>query len=379
MKSTETLISSHTAEQLTDSGNTFAVLVDVIRTTVQICGLSELEAKAILHAWSRCNARVVSDQHTSQAFETLNRPVALSWTQFHENLVSWATLKAIESGRGELFMFHAAALSSPNSGATIVLTAESGTGKTTATLNLAKTLGYVTDETATFGADRKLYPYAKPLSLLPTSKQRPKTQYSPEDLNLLQPDIEPYVAAIAILDRDRTGETISPTFEPLPLAHALNQIIPQISSLPHLDRGLVQLCQQIDSLGGVIRLHYSEASELIHVVTELLASQRPHQIGVWSALDIGITGTEAQGAGYYRRVQVKDAILLGEEAAILMNEEYFVLSGIGPSIWKSLASWKSSSQLLDEIVAEHGRPPGAELMLDAQLGVLVEQGIVEQS
>jgi hypothetical protein len=379
MKSTQTLIASHTAEQLTDSDNTLAVLVDVIRTTVKIGGLSELEAKTILRAWSRCNARVVSDQHTSQAFETLNRPVALSWTQFHENLVSWATLKAIESGRGELFMFHAAALSCPNSGATIVLTAESGTGKTTATLNLAKALGYVTDETAAFGADRKLYPYAKPLSLLPTSKQRPKTQYSPEDLNLLLPDIEPYVAAIAILDRDRTGETISPAFERLPIADALKQIIPQISSLAHLDRGLVQLCQQIDSLGGVIRLRYSEASELIHVVTELLASQRPHQIGEWSALDIDITGTDAVGTGCYRRVHVNDAIWLGNETAILMNEEYFVLSGIGPSIWKSLSSWKSSAQLLEEIVAEHGRPSGADLMLNEQLGVLVKQGILEQS
>ncbi|QXQ09654.1 hypothetical protein [Paeniglutamicibacter sp. Y32M11] len=379
MKISENFIHSHASEELIESDSTHSVLIDVIRTTVQISGLSALEANIVLHTWARCDARLAIDSEATQDFETLNRPTSLSWTQFHENLVSWATLKAIESGRGELFMFHAAALSCPDTGATIILTAESGTGKTTATLNLAKALGYVTDETAAFGLDGRLHPYAKPLSLLPASKQRPKTQYSPEDLNLIHPNVEPYVAAIAILDRDRSGERITPTLETLPIAEALSQVIPQISSLAHLDRGLVQLCQQIDSLGGVIRLHYSEASDLTTVVNDLLASQWLHQVGEWTALEVGMSNTAAPTAGYYRRVQVDDAILLSNEIAILINEEYFVLSGIGPAIWQSLSSWKSSAELLDEIVAEHGRPSDAELMLNNQLAVLTDQGIVERS
>ncbi len=379
MKISEHLLAPHKAEELIESDSTHAVLIDVMKTTVQILGLSELEAKTILHAWARCNARLVSGPPMSQSLETISRPESSSWTQFHEDLVSWATLKAIESGRGELFMFHAAALSCPETGATIVLTAESGTGKTTATLNLAKTFGYVTDETAAFGPDRRLHTYAKPLSLLPTSKQRPKTQYSPEDLDLRHSNVEPFVAAIAVLDRDRTGETVSPTFETLPIADALRQIIPQTSSLANLDRGLVQLCRQIDSLGGVLRLHYSEASDLTNVVTDLLASPRLHQMSEWSALGVGITSSVAPGAEYYRRAQVDDAILLGSEIAILMNEEYFLLSGIGPAIWQSLSSWKSSAELLDEIEAEHGRPSGAELIFADQLEVLIGQGIVERS
>lgn len=379
MKISENLIHSHAGEDLNESDSAHAVLIDVIKTTVQISGLSELEANTVLHAWVRCNARLAIVSEANPALETLSRSSALSWTQFHENLVNWVTLKAIESGRGELFMFHAAALSCPDTGATIVLAAESGSGKTTATINLAKTFGYVTDETAAFSADQRLHPYAKPLSLLPASKQRPKTQYSPEDLNLMYPSVEPHVVSIAILDRDRSGERITPTVETLPIAEALSQVIPQTSSLANLDRGLVQLCQQIDSLGGVIRLHYSEASDLKAVVNDLLASPRLRQIGEWSALEVGITSTAAPAAGYYRRVLVHDAILLSSDIAILMNEEYFVLSGIGPTIWQSLSIWKSSADLLDEIVAEHGRPSGAESILADQLETLLAQGIIERA
>lgn len=358
---------------------TSAVLIDVLRATVKVDGLSTDEAEILLHTWSRCNARPLAAASPERALPTLARNDAVSWTQFHENLVSWITLRAIESGRGDLMMFHAAALSSPDSGAAIVLVAESGTGKTTATRNLAKKFGYITDETAAFDTHRRLLSYAKPLSLLPASNRRPKTQYSPEELGLEIPSTEPYVAALAVLDRNRTGAKTEPSAEKLPLAEALTLVIPQMSSLAFLQRGLIGLCQHIDALGGVVRLNYSEAADLPDIVDGLLSGSPTPSSGNWRVLPLELLGGSLGPTGTYRRTPVNDAIEVDSDVAILKDEQFFMLSGLGPALWEALSGWKSFDELLEDMAAVHGRPPGAEDYLSCQLVELVGQGIIEQS
>ena len=377
-KASTTHIFSNQNRDPSDSSSNQAVLLDVVKTTVKISGLSQEEADTLLHAWARCNARLATELYDIDPHLVLIRPASVGWTQFHEHLVSWVTLKAIESGRGALLMFHGAALSDPVTGASIILAAESGTGKTTATLILAKLLGYVTDETAAFDLDRRIYPYAKPLSLLPSNNKRPKTQYSPEDLSLLLHVSEPFVSALAILDRDRTGIPRIPEAEEIPLSEALEVLLPQMSSLSYLERGLVKLCQQIDTLGGVIRISYSEASSITNLVADILAAPRPVRASEWSALDLLVTRTPSPGSNYYRRVQVEDAITLGNDVAILLKEEYFVISGIGPAIWDSLSDWKSAPDLLRDIAVTHGKPEGAEQILSEQLRALIDQRLIEQ-
>ncbi|WP_146111946.1 hypothetical protein [Arthrobacter sp. MYb227] len=293
--------------------------------------------------------------------------------------MSWITRQAIESGRGNLFMFHAAALCSPSSGASIVLAAESGTGKTTATRVLATELGYITDETAAFDTDGVLYPYAKPLSILTGAKQRPKTQFSPAELELQPYEGEARVATIAVLDRDRSGLLAEPIASKLSLGEALNQLIPQMSSLSYLDRGLVQLCQLIDSLGGVVQLRYAEASELAAIIKDLLGSPRASKNHEWSAADIQVTSRPAPAVWSIRRQTVDDAIWLGPDLGLLKDEQYILLTGIGPFIWDSLSDWKTFDELFDAAIITFGSVAHAKQILHEQLESLCSLGILERA
>src|ERR671912_297894 len=58
------------------------------------------------------------------------------------------TTHALVARAGQLMMLHAAALADPRTGATAVLVAASGTGKTTASRTLGKRFIYLSDETA---------------------------------------------------------------------------------------------------------------------------------------------------------------------------------------------------------------------------------------
>ena len=101
-----------------------------------------------------------------------------------EWLTARVTLEGIESQHGRLWMLHACGLADPASGATVVLVAPSGTGKTTAARVLGRTFGYVSDETVAIGPDGAVVAYPKPLSLL-EGGVRPKRQRSPRELGLV--------------------------------------------------------------------------------------------------------------------------------------------------------------------------------------------------
>ena len=66
--------------------------------------------------------------------------------------------------------------------------------------------GYVTDESSAVRTDPSMLAFAKPLSVLPSSGLRPRTQYSPDALGLLPAPTDPRLAVVAAPDRDRTGE-----------------------------------------------------------------------------------------------------------------------------------------------------------------------------
>jgi hypothetical protein len=177
------------------------------------------------------------------------------------------TQVAIGHWAGELMMLHAAALADPKSGATAVLVAASGTGKTTASRTLGRRFAYLSDETAGITRDGLVLPYRKPLSIIEAGHL--KTQVAPSTLGLLAPERECHLGAILLLDR-RPDHAGPPTVAPVDTIDAIAAIAPQSSYLPSVERPLQRLAELVRLVGGALHVTYSEAGDLEEPVAELL-------------------------------------------------------------------------------------------------------------
>lgn len=180
------------------------------------------------------------------------------------------TQRAIEARVGDLMMWHAAALADPESGATAVLIAKSGTGKTTASHTLGKRFVYLSDETAGIERDGRVVPYRKPLSIIEGSPI--KTQVAPSELGLNCDDVAGQLAAVILLERSPDHGDL-PTVTPLDTIDALAAITPEASYLARTERPLHRMADLLHMSGGAFRVTYREADTLEPVLTELLAGR----------------------------------------------------------------------------------------------------------
>lgn len=353
--------------------------------TLLVSGLDEVEATAVTHAWAWC-APTPCDAPRGD-LDRAGLP-SLSWEQFHEELVHRATIRAIEAGRGTHLMFHAACLAALGTGASVVLVAASGTGKTTATGTLGPHYGYLSDETAiVHPEDLTVTPYPKPLSVLGPSGHRPKHQVSPDEMGLGQaPDAT--LQRICVLERVREPEERVPArAESMPLMEALAHLVPHTFSLSHLPRGLVALCRTLDRLGGALRLVYSEASDLLPVMDGLLA-RRPAPVSPsWTPLDdheftatpeavLAAEASDGDGARVGRRgaecgIQLDDGRLV-----LLMDQQLVVLDGLGPALWLHLNEPRTMADLLTALTHRGGSPAEAADLLAAAVRSLWEAGVL---
>jgi hypothetical protein len=179
------------------------------------------------------------------------------------------TTTAIGARAGQLVMLHAAALADPLTGRTAVLVAASGTGKTTASVTLGRSLAYVSDETAAITREGVVLPYRKPLSIIDGGHL--KKQVAPSALGLLTTDQEYRLGALLVIERDRhhVGE---PLVDLLDTVDAIAAIAPQSSFLPSLERPLHRLAELIHLVGGARRVRYAESADLEPVIARLLAA-----------------------------------------------------------------------------------------------------------
>lgn len=367
-----------------------------LRARVTVTGLSGHEADLLDRAWSRCSPVSHANDSTGAPASpgtALDRERAADWTTFHEELVFAMTRAGIESGRGELLMFHAAALAEPATGAAIALVASSGTGKTTATRVLGRHLGYVTDETVAVDPAGGLVPFPKPLSVLPSTGRRPKSQLAPDDIALLPAPPSPCLARVAVLDRERTRGVERATAHPLPLEEALEWLSPQISSLSALTRGLVRLCRVLDGCGGALRLNYSEAEQLVPLARGLLAAAAEPLQPLWRPLELTDNNDAPDLPGLFRRAAADDAVGIrrappadphaaaghDESVAVLHGERLTVLAGLGPVLWAATERWASREQLMRAVTDEFGEHPDAGALLDEKLSALQARGLLERS
>jgi hypothetical protein len=186
-------------------------------------------------------------------------------------LTPLVTTRAITARASSLLMMHACVLADAATGAAVVLAGPSGAGKTTVARTLGSAFGYVTDECAAIRDDHTVVPFPKPLSLVVGDLAGIKEQASPGSLGLQVPPTDPRVVAVLYLDRDSSGPRV-PSLTPVPNVHALGLLCPQVSFVGARPEPLKRIVSLLDGCGGLRRVSYRDASDLIDVVGGLLAS-----------------------------------------------------------------------------------------------------------
>lgn len=185
-----------------------------------------------------------------------------------QRLTQSITQSLIRARAGELFLFHAAALCHPRTGATVMAVAPGGTGKTTLAKTLGTTYGYLSDETTAILDDGRIIPYPKPLSL--RAAEGPKIETSPVQLGLLRASVDPWLAGVILLTRDPNA-TIPDVLE-LPLLDAMAAMAPESSSMSTMSRPLHRLRDLLAPVEPVLRVTYAEASQLDELVDQLIGT-----------------------------------------------------------------------------------------------------------
>lgn len=306
---------------------------------------------------------------------------AASFEALAENLTSRLTVTAILGNAGRLIMLHACGLASPETGGVVALVAPSGTGKTTAASVLARTYGYVTDETVAIRRDGEVIPYPKPLSV----KQRPsapKLQVGPDELGLQHAPTQTFIQAIVLLDRvdlpPRSDEQDrqAPVLRRLPLADGLLALIPELSSQAEMDQPLQSLCRLMDRVGGIWQVTYSEAEDLPQALEPLFRDSRPAS-AAWDA-----PGLEAPAGsipdGWVRRVAARDAVRVDGDLLLMLDSQVVRLGGVGPTIWEAAAGAVPLEQLAYNVGRVHGRHKGYRMAVEAAAEQLVEATVLER-
>lgn len=233
-------------------------------------------AAAVAGAWA--DATVEVDATDDRPLVTLrvatrsHSPADVTGTSTEEvlhHLSPAVTLAALEARAGQLVLLHAAALADPATGASVVMVAPSGTGKTTATQRLGRHLVYLSDETAAITAEGEVLRYRKPLSLV--GSDHLKAQVAASALGLRTDDTSAELRALVLLDR--APEHAGPVrVELVDTVDALALLAPQSSALARTEQPLHRLADVVTRAGGLRVVRYRESADLVPVVETLLGS-----------------------------------------------------------------------------------------------------------
>lgn len=302
------------------------------------------------------------------------------------------TVRSLTAQAGRVTLLHSAALALPETGATVLLVAESGTGKTTAAKELGRHLGYLSDETAAIDADGIVIPHPKPLSVIPGPGE-PKIEMAPDEVGLLPPPaVQPWVAATILLQRSPTSP--GPLdLTPVDLPTALSEVIPQSSSVPVHDEPLPTLANVLTAGAGTFRLRYVEIIDAIGMILELLRGVAPgdhrprdweriapsadRRTGPWSPSPAW-TRPNADFDGPLERAPWRDALrdIETESIFVLNAHQPTKLMGLGATVWTLCESPQTPAQLLDEVIAQHGSHPQAADLVRQTIATLAAEGLL---
>jgi hypothetical protein len=293
------------------------------------------------------------------------------------------TLAALSHRRGDqLWMLHAAGLAD-ESGRVVVLSAASGTGKTTAARHLSRHYAYVSDETIAIDGSGAVLAYRKPLSIIePEAPHKVQTALSSLDGGRPLP-AGLTVAKIVVLDRTPDGP-LEPELEELDAATALASLAPQTSYLGHVPAPLQLIDALLTATRGAVRLRYREVSSLDAVIAALIATE-PAPVSPIAPAGVPRTGPAIGTRGEaFARADAVDALDLGDgRLAVLQHSlgggRVNILDGIGPAIWAA-ANASDLDDIVSAVVDAHGAPDGidATQAVASAAQLLVDDGLLER-
>lgn len=285
-----------------------------------------------------------------------------------ERITVDVTLAALEARRGRALMFHAGGVADPQ-GRVAAFVGPSGRGKTTLSRQLGTHFGYVSDETIAVDAEHRVQAYRKPLSLVRDAA--PKQQVSPEQAGLRSlPDAPLQLGALVILDR--ADEYKTPTLEAMSLVDALPELVTQMSYLCAHAEPLQRIARLCDAVGGVRRLRYAEASDVVALMPEVF--QPSAHASPWRSWP------RQTSAGPFTTDAVSDAIISDGAVMVMVGDRLQVLGGVAPIIWQAAAAGSDLDAIAEDVVEAHGLPPrgDARVLVGEALAQLLEAGALSR-
>lgn len=309
------------------------------------------------------------------------------------------TRRAITGATGELFMFHAAALSpedmhdADGRRLAIGISAPSGTGKTTFCQRLAGSFSYVTDETLAINSDSlRVHPYPKPLSLVRDGEAgRFKEDVPLAELGLtpVHADEETTLAALVLAERVDEGNELVPTS----LIEAMNFAIAQSSAFYELAEPMRRLATLLSMAGGPWLLRFSDQAQCGDLLRSLVSMQSDDAgpDAVWWRHLPGVPGpgrhplqsrevngeeVELAAEARYERAPWYDGIEAEDGLMLLFDRTPVTLAGAGAAVWLSLDEARSFEEVLHAVVEKLGEHPESEAIVREALTELRSQGVV---
>lgn len=193
-------------------------------------------------------------------------------------------------------------------------------------------------------------------------------QVSPGEAGLRDlPDVELKLSALVLIERDE--RLAEPVVEPLSFVVAIEQLVPQLSYLPDLPRPLQSLAALSDAVGGVMRVRYANAPDVVQLMPQLV--ERSAVVPNWEACLESIDGPYGVG-------KVTDAIRVDGCVVVLGDGRVQVLDGIAPAIWDAARMGKDRDGIVAHVVDVYGEPEGldAAVLTEGALVDLVHAGVL---
>jgi hypothetical protein len=337
--------------------------------TVAIEAPDEGTRARLARQWSRA----VVDEVRGEPVEKVRASGATLHDGADYALTTQVTMAALRATRGHRLNLHAGGLADA-AGRVIALVAPSGTGKTTTTRLLAQHLAYLSDETVSMDPDGRVYPHAKPLSVIPEDGVSPiKKQLSPDDLGLLPTKGEVRLARFLVLRRgvpDPRGLVLLDTVE------GILELVEQSSSLVELPEPLTTLVRLVGATGGVWALEYDEIDQHIEEVLGLLAADIPVAEDVLPVRHVkGVSPTQATH-DQFARASWKDAVEIGDDLVVLLESRAVHLHTLMATLWLALTDPQTLEELVNAAQARHGVHPEAVDLVGRALQIMIQQGLV---
>jgi hypothetical protein len=300
-------------------------------------------------------------------------------------VTSAVVLEAIEAAKGELLMLRAAAVAHPVTGQCVILVGGAGAGKSAAARALSRYFAYVTDETVALTSSLDVLPFPKPLSLFVDESRTHKQQHSPARLGLQPPPASLRPAAVLLLERHEEGH-VPPVLEDLPVEQAVAHLAGHASYLAELDRPLHRLADLVHAAGGVHRVAYREADDVVAIVQQFVneppspATAPPCEPE--PALDDLRHGPVVAGGETIRCRAFTDFYVEDGVGCVMVDDQVVAPSLMGTRILTLLGEGSATTaELAEVLLAEFGRPDSGDPVeiVEAQVADLVEVGVLERS